>query len=887
MKKRIGIMLALMVIMTQCLGFAAYVDIYESYGELENLADGVTKQTIMRYTSEGWLNINVVRANLNEQMDLTVLTDSYLSSRDTLSNLLDKNNEDHSVVAAINSDFFDTANNTTMGNLVRDGKVLTTSVGSNEFASFNVTKDNLPYIGYINSPNNSFTNGTYTQKLTYINKPYLSYDRSILFTTDWATTSYGKTLDKDILELLVVDDVVKEIRRMGNPFTIPENGYVIACVGADIGAVQTHFKVGDKLILNYDVNFRFMDLSIGGGAQIVSNGKVIENFSQNISGKHPRSAVGITKDRKQIIMVTIDGRTTAFRGVTQTELGQIMIGLGAYEAINLDGGGSSQMVIQSPWEDSPRTVNYPSDGSERKMYTGLAIAKVLSETPTLLKAKIDMESPNLVLGTKTPIELRVIDSNYVPVTVDASKVQWELTGIEGSIKDGFLVASGTGAGKIKAEYNGLVAEGIIHVYDNAVKLNVSPAVIKVDKGENKALTFSVTTSDGKTIELSSDSVKATVPEMVGAYDAETGSFQAGNQVQQAVVTFEFNGLKTYIPAAVGTQKSILATFETPTGKFVGYPETVKGRYREIPMPKNGAQAGLIEYDFSASSDTRAAYVEFNEPIELPDNTQSIGLWAFGDYGNDHWLRGKVTDAKGNSTNITFSRHVDWEGWKYLTAELPANFEQPAQLNRVYLVETDGELKDSGTILIDDITAVIGQKIIVQVPENVTKIKAAEAYELPSTLKTKAQTIAFSEKATDLFKEAILKNAKATIQVDSSAAYTTVKLNNVNNSIRTNGYKQWVKLIEMAGQTQQKPVVVIMNDINKFSDKYEGELLMTELSKIQSQGVDVCVIYPTTAQKYNIQTVNGISVISVPRIQTELKGVKLAAEGKKLYFEVIK
>ncbi len=890
MKRRVSILLVVMVVLSQCLAFADYVTVYETKSELEYLADGVTKQTIMRYTNEGWLNINVVRVDLRKQMDLTVLTDEKLSSRDTLSNLLDKNNADHSVVAAVNSDFFDTANNTTMGNLVLDGKVLTTSVGSNEFASFNVTKDDMPYIGYINSPDNSFTNGVYTQKLTYINKPYLSYDRSILFTSDWALQSYGNTLDKDILEILVQNDVVKEIRRKGFPFTIPPNGYVISCVGNDINTALQNFKVGDHITVNYDVNFRFMDLSIGGGAQIVANGKVVDVFSQNISGKHPRTSAGISKDRKELIMVTIDGRTSSFRGVTQTELGQIMIGLGAYEAINLDGGGSTEMVIQSPWETKPTVVNTPSDGAERKMYTGLAVRKVLSNTPRLLQTKIDIESPNFVLGTKTPINLKAIDSNYVPLEVNQENVSWTLSGIEGKIEKGILTTKAEGEGILKAVYQGKSAEIKIHVYDNAVKLNVSPSIIKVDKNEIKPLSFSVTTNDGKTIDLSKDSVKVTIPELVGTYDSESGSLVAGSEAQQALAICEFNGLVSYIPVAVGTQKVTLAGFEKPTGKFVSYPATVMGKYRELPVPKKGLQSGILEYDFTGSSGTRAAYVEFNIPLELPDNTQSIGMWVFGDYGNDHWLRGKITDATGATTNITFARHVDWQGWQHVTAELPSDIVYPVSLNRVYLVETDGELKDQGTILMDDITAVVGQNIILKIPENVTKIKALSSYSIPDNLKPKAFKFLFSDLKNDLlasYDQVILKDNKMKMRIEDKPEAWVIHMNNVGSSIRTNDYTQWTKLIAFAQKSIQKPVVVVMNDINKYKDSYEGELLIKQLGLIRNQGVDVAVIYPTTNPDYDIKSNNGITVIRVPRVKTELYGLSVAANQSKLYFEIIK
>jgi hypothetical protein len=61
----------------------------------------------------------------------------------------------------------------------------------------------------------------------------------------------------------------------------------------------------------------------------------------------PRTAVGLDQRRNELILVVADGRQPGYsEGVTLHELAQIMISLGAYEAINLDGGGSSTMVVE-------------------------------------------------------------------------------------------------------------------------------------------------------------------------------------------------------------------------------------------------------------------------------------------------------------------------------------------------------------------------------------------------------------------------------------------------------------------------------------------------------------------------------------------------------------
>ena len=56
---------------------------------------------------------------------------------------------------------------------------------------------------------------------------------------------------------------------------------------------------------------------------------------------HPRTAVGIDRDTNSVLLLVIDGRQSFSRGYTMVELANLMLELGAEDALNLDGGGSS------------------------------------------------------------------------------------------------------------------------------------------------------------------------------------------------------------------------------------------------------------------------------------------------------------------------------------------------------------------------------------------------------------------------------------------------------------------------------------------------------------------------------------------------------------------
>jgi len=90
---------------------------------------------------------------------------------------------------------------------------------------------------------------------------------------------------------------------------------------------------------------------------------------------HPRTAVGLSADRRMLYLVVADGRREGVPGLTLPELARLMDDLGACTAVNLDGGGSSAMWVRD------RIVNQPSDLIERPVANHLAVLVVTEPTP--------------------------------------------------------------------------------------------------------------------------------------------------------------------------------------------------------------------------------------------------------------------------------------------------------------------------------------------------------------------------------------------------------------------------------------------------------------------------------------------------------------------------
>jgi hypothetical protein len=98
---------------------------------------------------------------------------------------------------------------------------------------------------------------------------------------------------------------------------------------------------------------------------------VLPNGEYTCSVQHPRTLLGLSADKRRLFMVVVDGRAPAQGrlGMTCGEAADFMVSLGAHWALNLDGGGSSAMVVNG------RVVNVPSDGRERPVPTHLAVVR--------------------------------------------------------------------------------------------------------------------------------------------------------------------------------------------------------------------------------------------------------------------------------------------------------------------------------------------------------------------------------------------------------------------------------------------------------------------------------------------------------------------------------
>ena len=181
-------------------------------------------------------------------------------------------------------------------------------------------------------------------------------------------------------EAIVVGEVVTEIADSRGNSLIPADGYVLSGHGRAAAWIRERVRVGDRLALR----LRFVPASgdprwqevvhvTGGGPRLLADGRYVggERFTTAfLNRRHPRTALARLADGR-LILVVVDGRQPYHSlGMTLPELATYLRTLGATDAVNLDGGGSSTLVVRGT------VVNLPSDeGGERPVADALLVIR--------------------------------------------------------------------------------------------------------------------------------------------------------------------------------------------------------------------------------------------------------------------------------------------------------------------------------------------------------------------------------------------------------------------------------------------------------------------------------------------------------------------------------
>ena len=289
-------------------------------------------------------------------------------------------------VAAINADFFGISG-VPAGLQIIDGVPVRESTAHSVFA---LTPANKPIIAKVrNQAQVIFKNGR-RLKINGINRIrhanetilYNQYKGANTETNNWGLEIVLYFPEPFAIGRLNRGTIAAFTENQGNHAIPPRNGCVLSTHGEAAKSIAQMIKTGDAVSL--DIQFPPIQspikTAIGGIPRIIRDGRIsVEMREEGIQPqfaetRHPRTAIGFTRDERTLFMLTVDGRQRNHSaGMTLHELAAFMLRLGCYQALNLDGGGSTTMVIHD------KIVNRPSDPiGERAIANGLVVLSTAS-----------------------------------------------------------------------------------------------------------------------------------------------------------------------------------------------------------------------------------------------------------------------------------------------------------------------------------------------------------------------------------------------------------------------------------------------------------------------------------------------------------------------------
>ncbi len=193
-------------------------------------------------------------------------------------------------------------------------------------------------------------------------------DELILFTPEFNRTTLTNI---EGLEIVVQNGKIIRILDWKGSSSIPTDGFILSASGKRREELLKQAKLGAKVVVSQPITrtnlggkpafiiSEYEDI-VGGVPSLIRFGKIEITWEQEKSSKafvethHPRTAVAKLKDGK-FLMVTVDGRSAESGGISLPDLAAFLLELGATDAMNLDGGGSTTMFLDG------KVVNKPSD----------------------------------------------------------------------------------------------------------------------------------------------------------------------------------------------------------------------------------------------------------------------------------------------------------------------------------------------------------------------------------------------------------------------------------------------------------------------------------------------------------------------------------------------
>lgn len=847
--------------------------------EVQEIIRGLTYEKSSRLYKTGWLDVYVLTLDASEtNLSLEILENvNTYGTKATVEKLA----KDNGVIAGINGDFFGSGSlRSSMGQVAEDGAMTAAQNYYNgsswQYAGLFVDTAGTPFIDYVKTTLSFVTADKVAMtlgaknKMTDFSKP-VYFDRSAISSTA-DMDRYYSTLTKMVVE----NGVITYISSPGETVNVPENGYIIVMNSASREYYLPYYTVGtavgfydnEAFYIRPEKNISDITFGISGGGEVLRNGEIVQyGYAVSPSSTQPRTLVGVNKDKSKIYLVCIDGRKNG-KGATNYECGAILKSYGVYDAIHMDGGGSTTMVVQENGAADVSVVNVPSEGSQRAVANGIGIsANGPAGVAAAISAEVKDSDDNIMFdGFGSAIRTVVYDGQLKVMNVAESQISYS-SSLKGSWSGNVFTPQETGTGTITVSYGDVSKTIDITVMKGIAALRAEAGSYALVSGQKTALTATALNPQGYSLGISQDQVTWTA-DGSGVGHIENGSFVADRE-GVCTVTASGYGVTGQLKITVGKKYVAINSFEG-SREIVNhyYPEdgsVTGGGTIDSTVSYDGNSSLRIDYKFQDDTvTTQCVYAGLeNSEVRFPSGVSEFEIWYKGD-GSGNALKAVMYYGNDQTADVTIAASMDSTSWQKAVVQVPAGAVSGIRLNKIYVASygTDGKAV-SGTVHVDYILAQASTSSEGGSASSGDDYMAADL----SKLNGSYSSMTFTKPTENVY------------SIRHQDDYTILTLGVTGESLTSNNASQWQYLQEALGQYAKKNVIVKLsvNPWTGISEIKERTALHDILKTAErTGGHNIIVMYPGSRNLVEIK--DGIRYMSVA------SSVQFLGNSQSLYYQ---
>ncbi|MFE5538631.1 phosphodiester glycosidase family protein [Streptomyces sp. NPDC056492] len=420
--------------------------------------------------------------------------------------------------------------------------------------------------------------------------------------------------------------------------------------------------------------------AVGGREALVVAGVPQDHDGEPNNTSAPRTAVGFSRDGRRMRILAVDGRQRDSGGLTLTALGALMHRLGSYEALNLDGGGSTTLLAGASGATALALENSPSDGRLRPVANGLVLTAPAGSGRT---AGYRIESVGATAGEPTrvfPGLTRTLKATGYDALLGPAPGPPVWFGEGAGTVDSGGVFHAVRPGRATAHARRATAHGALPVTVLGPLTRIRPTRPRIglaQQGETAGFRLTGYDAQGAAAIVEPRDVSLEFDRSRwGVADDGRGGFTVTALVPRATghLRATAGAARVEIPLGVGLVTlpvTDLADAGEWTGPGASAAEGHSGAGLALELPAAGARGGAVP----------------PRPLPVPELARSLTLWVGGD-GSGARPAIELADADGAAVEVP-GPAADWTGWREVTLALPATARPPLTVTRLSAVGGTG------------------------------------------------------------------------------------------------------------------------------------------------------------------------------------------------------